>query len=57
MLTTRFLTRDLLSTLKKFYGRHRDLVNPYNVVVSRLKHLSDVFVTAGPWLGFLSPEQ
>ena len=26
----------LVATLKKFYGRHHDLVNPYNVAVSRI---------------------
>ena len=24
------------STLKKFYGRHHDLVDPYNVTISRI---------------------
>ena len=33
-------------TLKKFYGRHHDLVNPYNVAVSRI--VSDVFATDAP---------
>ena len=36
----------LVSTLEKFYGRHRDLVNPCNVIVSRLT--SDVFATSKP---------
>ena len=31
----------LVATLKKFYRRHHDLVNPYNVTVSRI--VSDVF--------------
>ena len=26
----------MVATLKKFYGRHHDLVNPYNVAVSRV---------------------
>ena len=33
--------KKLVATLKKFYGRHHDLVNPYNVAVSRI--VSDVF--------------
>ena len=36
----------LVATLKKFYGRHHDLVNPYNVAVSRI--VSDVFATDAP---------
>ena len=39
-------TNKLLSTLKKFYRRHHDLVNPYNVAVSRI--VSDVFATDAP---------
>ena len=31
----------MVETLKKFYGRHHDLVNPYNVTVARI--VSDVF--------------
>ena len=36
VLTTRLLSQGyqktkLVGTLKKFYGRHHDLVNPYNV--------------------------
>ena len=31
----------LVATLKKFYGRHHDLVIPYNVAVFRI--VSDVF--------------
>ena len=26
----------LVATLKKFYGKHHDLANPYNVAVSRI---------------------
>ena len=33
----------LVATLKKFYGRHYDLVNPYNVAVSRI--VSDVLAS------------
>ena len=29
-----------MSTVKKFYGRHHDLVDPYNVAVS--KFISDL---------------
>ena len=40
LLTTRLLTqgyrKPVLSTLRKFYGRHHDLVEPYKVAVSRL---------------------
>ena len=40
LLATRLLCQGyqktkLVSTLKKFYGRHHDLVHPYNVAVSR----------------------
>ena len=46
VLTTKLLSQGyqktkLVATLKKFYGRHHDLVNPYNVAVSRI--ISDVF--------------
>ena len=34
-------TKLQVATLKKFYGRHYDLVNPYNVAVST--NVSDVF--------------
>ena len=33
----------MVATLKKFYGRHHDLVNPFNVAVSRI--VSDVFAS------------
>ena len=41
VLTTRLLSQGykktkLVPTLKTFYGRHHDLVNPYNVSVSRI---------------------
>ena len=36
----------LVATLKKFYGRYHDLVNPYNVAVSRI--VPDVFVNDEP---------
>ena len=36
----------LVATLKKFFGRHHDLVNPYNVAVSRI--VSDVFASDAP---------
>ena len=36
----------LVATLKKFYGRHHDLVNPYTVAVSRI--VSDVFANDAP---------
>ena len=46
VLTTKLLSQGyqkakLVATLKKFYGRHQDLVNSYNVAVSRI--VSDVF--------------
>ena len=48
VLTTKLLSQGyqktkLVATLKKFYGRHHDLVNPYNVAVSRI--VSDVLVS------------
>ena len=51
MLTTRLLSQEyqktkLVATLKKFHGRHHDLVNPYNVAVSR--SVSDVFANDKP---------
>ena len=51
MLTKKLLSQGyqktkLVATLKKFYGRHHDLVNPYNVAVFRI--ISDVFVNAAP---------
>ena len=51
VLTTRLLNQGyqkakLVATLKKFYGRHHDLVNPYNVAGSRI--VSDVFANDEP---------
>ena len=33
----------LLATLKKFYGIHHDLVNPYNVAVSKIIFISAIY--------------
>ena len=46
VLSTKLLSQGyqktkLVETIKKFYGRHHDLVNPYSVAVSRI--ISDVF--------------
>ena len=52
MLTTKLLSQEyqktklVVATLKKCYGRHHDLVNPYKVAVSRI--VSDVFATDAP---------
>ena len=51
VLATRLLSQGyqktkLVATLKKFYGRHHDLVNPYNVAVYRI--VSDVFANNEP---------
>ena len=62
VLTTKLLSQGyqktkLVATLEKFYGRHHDLVNPYNVThhdlvnpynvtVSRI--VSDVFASDAP---------
>ena len=51
VLTTKLLSQGyqkskLVATLKKFCGRHQDLVNPYNVAVSRI--ISDVFANDEP---------
>ena len=51
VLTTKLLSQGyqktkLVATLKKFYGRHHDLVNAYNVAVSRI--VSDVFASRLP---------
>ena len=50
VLTTKLLSQGyqktkLVATLK-FYGRHHNLVNPYNVSVSRI--VSDVFASDEP---------
>ena len=51
VLTTKLLSQEyqktkLVATLQKFYGRHHDLANPYNVAVSRI--VSDVFANDEP---------
>ena len=51
VLTTKLLSQGyqktkLVATLKKFHGRHHDLVNPYNVAVSRI--VSDIFASDAP---------
>ena len=51
VLTTKLLSQGyqktkLVAILKKFYGRHHDLINPYNVAVSRI--VSDVFASDAP---------
>ena len=51
VLTTKLLSQGyqktkLVATLKKFCGRHHDLVNPYNLAVSRI--VSDVFASDAP---------
>ena len=51
MLTTKLLSQGyqkskLVAAVKKFYGRHHDLVNPYNVTVFRI--VSDVFASETP---------
>ena len=45
--------KKLVATLKKFYGRHHYLVNPYNVAVSRI--VSDVFTNDEPYVDFQNP--
>ena len=37
---------NLIATHKNFYGIHHDLINPYNVTVSRI--VSDVFANDEP---------
>ena len=44
VITTKLLSQGYQKTLKKFYGRHHDLFNPYHVAVSRI--VSDVFAFA-----------
>ena len=46
LLSQRYQKTKLVATLKKFCGRHHDLVNPYNVAVSRI--VSDVFASDAP---------
>ena len=41
MVVTKLLSQDyrkakLVSAVKKFYGRHHDLIDPHNVAVSKL---------------------
>ena len=58
VLTTRLLSQGyqktkLVATLKKIYGRHHDLTNPYNLAVSRI--VSDVFANGEPQVDFQNP--
>ena len=58
MLTAKLLSQGYqktkpVATLKKFYGRHHDLVNPCNVAVSRI--VSDVFANDQPQVDFQNP--
>ena len=46
LLSQGYQKTKLVATLKKIYGRHHDLVNPYNVAVSRI--VSDVFASDAP---------
>ena len=51
VLTTKLLSQgyqknNKLVAILKFYGRHHDLVNPYNVAVSRI--VPDVFANDAP---------
>ena len=46
LLNQRYQKSKLVATLKKYYRRHHDLVNTYNVAVSRI--VSDVFATDAP---------
>ena len=46
LLNQEYQKSKLVATLKKFYGRHHDLVNPYKVAVSRI--VSDVFANDAP---------
>ena len=43
LLSQGYQKNKLVATLKKFYGKHHDLVNPYNMAVSRI--VSGVFAT------------
>ena len=36
IVVTGYRSTKLVSTLKKFYGRHHDLVDPYSVAASKL---------------------
>ena len=46
LLSQGYQKTKLVATLKKFYWKHHDLVNPYNVAVSRI--VSDVFASDAP---------
>ena len=46
LLSQEYQKTKVVATLKTFYGRHHDLVNPYNVAVSRI--VSDVFASDAP---------
>ena len=46
LLSQGYQKTKLVATLKKFCGRHHDLVSPYNVAVSRI--VSDVFANDAP---------
>ena len=50
MLSQEYQKAKLVATRKKFYGRHHDLVNHYNVAVSRI--VSDVFANDAPYVNF-----
>ena len=53
LLSQGYQKTKLVLTLKKFYGRHHDLVNPYNVSVSRI--ISEVFASDAPYVDFPNP--
>ena len=58
MFTTKLLNQGyqktkLVATLMKFCRRHRDLLNPYSVAVSRI--VSDVFANDEPYVDFRYP--
>ena len=53
LLSQGYQKTKLVATHKKFYGRHHDLVNPYNVAVSRI--VSDVFASDAPEVDFPNP--
>ena len=46
LLSQRYQETKLVAILMKFYGRHHDLVNSYNVAVFRI--VSDVFASDAP---------
>ena len=53
LLSQRYQKQKWLQHLKKFYGVHHDLFNPYNVAVSRI--VSDVFTSDSPYVDFPKP--